>query len=242
MADQRLLPWPLEAQCTLAGWISWEGAALARGLVDQALSGALMVGLIVGPEGSGKTHLLRAAVAEAEARWGVGAGYYWAAEGDESLAAPSGDGEEILARRLEATGAPRLLALDRVERLTQAPGEQEWAFHLFNRVRRTGGAVLWAGREDPARLPGLPPELRSRILWGAAAALAPPGEEMLSCILGKLARDRQVLLSEELTRFLALRLPRRVAAYQAALDLLDREGLRQQRPLTIPLARQVLEL
>ena len=55
----------------------------------------------------------------------------------------------------------------------------------------------------------------------------------------KLFADRQMAVDESLVAYLATRIERSFAAARAAVAALDREALRQQRPVTRALAAEL---
>ena len=56
----------------------------------------------------------------------------------------------------------------------------------------------------------------------------------------KLFADRQLAVDESLIAYLATRIERSFAAARAAVEELDREALRQKRPVTRALAAELL--
>src|SRR5262245_19985822 len=103
-----------------------------------------------GPPGSGRTHLLRAAVAAS-----VRPATFFA---DPGMALD------------EPPGSPALVAVDDVERADDAA--QARLFTLYNRLQDTGGQLLVAAAMPPGRLP-LRDDLRSRLGWGLAYEIVP---------------------------------------------------------------------
>ena len=63
-----------------------------------------------------------------------------------------------------------------------------------------------------------------------------PDDALLRAVIVKLFADRQLAVEESLVVYLANRIERSFAAARAAVDALDREALRQQRPVTRALA------
>jgi DnaA family protein len=54
------------------------------------------------------------------------------------------------------------------------------------------------------------------------------------------AARRGLELGEEVVGYLLTRLPRDLSSLNGVLDLLDRDSLAQQRPLTLPFVREAL--
>lgn len=200
---------------------------------------------LIGASGTGKTHLLRGAIHQVQAN----------PPGDQATQAvylePAqlrppppdfGEDENRWGEWLDHLASCHLVAVDNLELLADQPGRQVTLFHLFNRLRENGGNLLAASRTHPETLLDLRRDLLSRLGLGPFVNLAIPDEEAIATILDKIAQDRQIHLSEELVHFLLPRLPRRLDSLLAAITLLDQAALTRQRPLTVPLAKEVLNL
>ena len=237
---QFILDFPISPICTFDNLVVGRGNREAAAALAN-LEGVTATGVgVTGEGGTGKTHLLMAAVADWRRRSGGSGAIYLdlAALGDQL----DGADEQELGRFVQRHAGLRLAAVDDLEKLASSPALQEGVLYLFNRLHAEGGRLLFACRTSPRLLDWMRPDLRSRLLWGPVFPIDPPQEEELGPILLKLARDRQVRLSPDLVGFLQLRLPRRVGDYIDALERLDRAGLGLQRPLTVPLAKEVLGL
>ena len=167
-----------------------------------------------GDPGSGRTHLLRAAVRAAPDAGYVSAG--------------------------SVLGAPevRLLAVDDVERL--ADDEQVAVFRLINRARDGAGTVLAAGNVPPAQL-ALRDDLRSRLGWGLAYQVHPLTDADKALWLRAEAERRGLRLADEVVWYVLTRVRRDMPSLIAILEHLDRYSLERQRSVTLPLVRQALQ-
>jgi chromosomal replication initiation ATPase DnaA len=172
--------------------------------------------LLAGPQGSGKTHLAS----------------IWAAmAGARSTAARSLDAGNLLAAF--ATGA--LV----VEDLAPQRFDERALFHLINQAREERAFVLITARNAPAGWSIAVPDLASRLRVLPVIELAAPDDALLRAIIVKLFADRQLAVEESLVAYLATRIERSFAAAQKAVDTLDREALRLQRPVTRALAGEL---
>ena len=84
-------------------------------------------------------------------------------------------------------------------------------------------------------------DLRSRLRAAPAVAVAPPDEALIAAVLVKLFADRQLAIGEEVVAYLALHLERSFAAARDAVAALDAAALAEQRRITVPLVKRVLE-
>jgi chromosomal replication initiation ATPase DnaA len=119
--------------------------------------------------------------------------------------------------------------------------EEEALLHLYNMLAERGGHLLLTGSDAPARWPLGLRDLASRLRAAPAIAIAPPDEALIRGILVKLFADRQVRVSTELVAYLVARIERSFEAARAMVATLDAQAIAAGKPITIPLARRLLE-
>jgi chromosomal replication initiation ATPase DnaA len=172
--------------------------------------------LLRGPEGSGKSHL--AAI--------------WAqAAGARTVSPRALDGDQVPIAL--ATGA--LV----VENLSPGRFDEAALFHLLNLAREERAYLLITARTAPATWRIDLPDLASRLRAIPVVALSAPDDALLRAVIVKLFADRQLAVDESLVAYLATHIERSFAAARAAVDVLDREALRLQRPVTRALAGEL---
>lgn len=195
-------------------------AATCDALRRLARARGLLSACLVGGAASGKTHLLRAAVAEA-------------AEGSLHLGLRD-------ARAVDLAGLEQapLLALDDVD-----AGSEELALPLLRLIdarRARSLPLLVSSRSAPAQLAELLADLRTRLSAMALLPLRPLRDEDRQALLQHLALERGLELPEESTRWLISHLARDPGTLIATMNRLDAAALSQQRRLTLPFVQQVL--
>ena len=136
-----------------------------------------------------------------------------------------------------ARANPRLAVVDDVESLDEHA--QQALFNAINAARDGRGAVLAAGSAPPAQL-ALREDVRTRLAWGLVYQLKPLGDAEKAAHLKAEAERRGLQLSDEVAGYLLTRLPRDLYSLNELLDRLDRHSLARQRPLTLPLVKEVL--
>jgi chromosomal replication initiation ATPase DnaA len=191
--------------------------ATALALVDRWPDWPSQTFALVGPEGSGKSHLAAIWAGEAGARF-------------------------LAARSLAATRLPAALATGAlvVEDIAAGQFDERALFHLLNLAREEGAFVLLTARTLPAGWTVAIADLASRLKALPVVALTTPDDVLLRGVLVKLFADRQVEVDESLVGFLTKRIERSIAAARRVVDELDREAMRRQRPLTRALAAEIL--
>jgi chromosomal replication initiation ATPase DnaA len=190
--------------------------AAALALIERWPDWPSRVVALIGPEGSGKSHLA--------AIWAEIAGARF-----------------LSSRALAATNLPAALATGAlvVEDLGEASVDERALFHLINLAREHEAYVLLTGRVAPAEHKASLADLASRLRALPAVELAPPDDALLRAVLVKLFADRQLRVDESLIAYLVTRRERSFAAARAAVDELDREALRRKRPVTRALAAEL---
>jgi chromosomal replication initiation ATPase DnaA len=184
----------------VTSWPDWPANALA----------------LVGPEGSGKTHLAM----------------IWAAMAGARI---------VSARGLRDADVPSALATGALVVEDAAVGADDRAlFHLINLAREDNAALLFTARSAPTTWPVAIPDLASRLRALPVATLQAPDDLVLRAVIVKLANDRQLALDESVVAFVATRIERSFAAARAAVVALDNEALRQRRAPTRALAAEIL--
>lgn len=171
---------------------------------------------LVGPEGAGKSHLA-------------------------SIWADIAGARRVSARALGETDLPAALATGTlVIEDASAQVDERALFHLLNLMRQEEAFVLITTRTAPASWSIALPDLTSRLRAVPAIDLKSPDDTLLRAVLVKLFADRQLAVDESLIGYLATRIERSFAGARAAVEELDREALRQQRPVTRALAAETL--
>jgi chromosomal replication initiation ATPase DnaA len=170
---------------------------------------------LVGPEGSGKTHLAT----------------MWAHAAGARIVSAHALSEAQVPASL-ATGA--LVVED-----AAAIADERALFHLINLAREESSFLLFAARTLPSTWPVAIPDVVSRLRALPVATLQAPDDAMLRAVIVKLAADRQLGLDEGVVGYLSTHIERTFAAARAAVIALDNEALRQGRPATRALAAEL---
>jgi len=113
-------------------------------------------------------------------------------------------------------------------------------FHLYNLLRETGRTLLVTGREAPARWGLRLPDLRSRLSSIPAVGILAPDDGLLQSLLLKLFADRQLRVGPDVLAYVLLRMERSFDAARALVAAIDAAALARQRPVTVPLVREVM--
>ena len=196
-----------------------EGPANAAGLalVDSWPDWPNRIMQLVGPEGSGKSHLAAIWAEQAGAR-------------------------STSAHALSAAAVPGALATGTlvVDDLKSSDVDERALFHLLNLAREEGASILITSRVPPSALQIELRDLRSRLRAIPTVLLLPPDDQLFRALIVKSCTDRQLGVDEAVVSYLTTRIERSYAAVRQVVELLDAEALRLGRPVTRALAAELL--
>ncbi|MEL6584883.1 MAG: chromosomal replication initiator DnaA [Pseudomonadota bacterium] len=206
----------VEAPCNAAA------LALVEGKADWP-GGAL---LLVGEEGSGKTHLSQV----------------WA----HSAGAVVAEADQLTLADVPKVAAQGRVVIERLDALQFCIADVQEAaeralFHLYNLLKQEAGHLLLTSRTAPAQMQIGLPDLASRLRSIAVAKLGAPDDALLEAVLAKLFADRQAKPHPTLIPYLLPRMERSLSSAGAMVDALDEASLARKKPLTPALARDVFD-
>lgn len=173
---------------------------------------------LVGPPGSGKSHLAQV----------------WCGASGAALRPADSLRTEAVPDALSA-GA---LALE------DAPGAQldERAFfHLMNHAREHRAFVLVTSQVAPARWPVELADLKSRLRASPVAELKAPDDALLRAVLVKHFADRQIAVDEALISYMIARMERSPEAARRLVAEIDSRALAERAPVTRRFAGRVMD-
>lgn len=216
-AEQFALELPFEPSFAREQFLVAPSNADALAMIERWPSWPDPVLLLVGPPGSGKSHL--AAI--------------WAGRAQAYAASPSDlpPLERLMRRKPEA------IVVDGLEEAR----DETALFHLLNHANENNIPVLLTARSRPREDTVSLPDLLSRIRRAPLIEIGAPDEELIRAVLEKLFRDRQLIVEPGLADYLTLRLERSLEAARVFVRDLDREALMRGRRLTRLLAGELLD-
>jgi chromosomal replication initiation ATPase DnaA len=187
-----------EAVRLVESWPDWHGGCLA----------------LIGPKGTGKSHLA----------------FAWAEAAKATALTPDATHSD-----LEAVRGRPVLAED-AERFSD-----EALFHLINMAGEPGAGLLLTSREAPALWPAELPDLRSRLNALPVAELGAPDDAILQGVIEKFFRERNIRPAEDLFPYLIRRIERSAPAAKEVVLKLDEAADARQRAVSRALAREILD-
>ncbi len=195
-------------------FVSGPGNEVALALIESWPDWPANAIALVGPEGSGKSHLAAIWVAAAGAR--------------------VISGRALSQNDLLATLATGALVVEEA-----AAADERALFHLINLAREQDAFLLFTARTAPAVWPIALADLASRLRAIPVVALQAPDDALLRAVITKLGVDRQLDLDESTVIYLSTHIERSFAAARAAVIALDNEALGRGRTPNRSLAAEM---
>ena len=187
----------------------------AVALIDDWPNWPTYGAMIIGPAGSGKSHLVEVW------RQKTGAQIFTASMLTIDLAATLFDNQTLA---LEIKG----------------PFDERAVFHLLNLARQEHGHILIT---SPASLQDWSvkiPDLLSRLQALPAVFILPPDDALLRGVIVKHFNDRQINVDEATISYILLRMPRSLAAARALVAQIDQQALAEHAEITRPFVSRIM--
>lgn len=192
--------------------------ALAHAHITEFMPEAANMLLLLGPTASGKTHLA----------------HMWAQQQNAAFL----NGESLTAEA-SASYFQRHNAIV-LEAIEAAPKDK--FFHLLQYLKQNPRhSALFTSNKDISALWQESPDIHSRLKSLPLAQLNEPDDMLLEALFIKGFSDRQLRVDPALIAYLIPRVERSCVAVYQLLQQLDDAALQEKRPITLPLARSVLE-
>ncbi len=134
-----------------------------------------------------------------------------------------------------------VLILDDVQLLAGRERTQEEFFHTFNTLYDHRRQIVLTSDKVPKDIPELEERLRNRFEWGLIADIQPPDVETRVAIIEKKAEMEGILLTDEVALFLGSEIGSNVRELEGSLTRLGAWASVNHMPITIDLAREVLQ-
>ncbi|NHF73831.1 P-loop NTPase family protein [Paracoccus xiamenensis] len=205
-----------------ADFLVTKANALAMAVLDTPEGWPQGRMLLLGPDGSGKTHLAT----------------IWAAETGAMRISASGLRPDMVDALATEDGA---LVVENAHRVGFSAGAEQGLFHLWNLCAARGCWMLLTARTPPRDWDMVLPDLRSRMSAMPMTRIGAPDEALLAAVLVKLLADRQLSAPPGLIDWLVPRMDRDLGLARRLVAALDAEAMAERRGLTRSMAADLLE-
>ena len=219
MAEQLGFDLPARAALGRDDFFVSDANAMALALVDSWPNWAGNKLAIIGPEGSGKTHLA----------------HVWAAQSGARI---------VDAASLTKDAVPDLaqtpIAVENIPAIAEDAAAQDALFHLHNLTLAEGHSLLVTGISEPKHWGLTLPDLKSRLEGTTTAVLKEPDDALLSILLAKLFVDRQLTPNTETIAYMDKHMDRSFAEARRLVRAIDQASLAKKRKVSRALAAEVM--
>ena len=231
LSNQLNLAIKLDDQATFNNFYAPKGSSqqLATFMLQQSVQ---KIACFVGNSGSGLSHLLQAACQRSPFETAGDAIYLPLAELQDYPAQQIFEGMETAS----------LVCLDDLHKVANRQDWQVPLFNFFNDCRQSGTRLIFSSHQLLEDIGIQLPDLLSRLQSGLVHVITYFNDDDLRRMLQFRSNLRGMYLSDEVAKFLLTRLSRDPKSLISALETLDTASLREQRRLTTPFVKSVLEI
>ena len=202
-------------------------AALKR-LTEPAAGGPRQY-FIWGAEQTGKSHLLQAVCNRL-------------ADTDQNVIyIPCDKAARFGFRILQGISQFDVVCIDDVDGVLGDKGWDQALFHVIDALRANNKSLVMTSTTGPTAVSPSSPDLASRLVWGAVYKLSLLTDEQKEVAVQLHARVRGIEVPGAVCSYLVRRYRREMKKLLAVLNQLDERSMQQQRKVTVPLVKSVLE-
>ena len=182
-----------------------------------------------GQSATGKSHLLQAVC-------------NLASQNDLNVAyIPLSQHAEFSPEMLEGLEHLAMVCVDDVDCIAGQEAWEQALFHLYNRLREQQKSILMTGSTGPRDLAFQLQDLKSRVSWDLTYHLQSLSDQDKITLLQKRADTRNFEIPEEVAAYLVKNVKRDLPSLLELLDKLDLATLTEQRKLTIPFVKTLIQ-
>lgn len=133
------------------------------------------------------------------------------------------------------------LIIDDVQFFSGKEKTQDVFFHIFNHLHQTGKQLILTSDKPPIEMQGVEQRLLSRFKWGLSADLQIPDLETRIAILDNKIRIDGINMPKDVAEYLAYSITTNIRELQGALVTLLAQSSFNKKPITIELAKQMID-
>lgn len=134
-----------------------------------------------------------------------------------------------------------VLIVDDIQFLSGKEKTQDVFFHIFNHLHQKSKQVVITSDKPPVEMKGMEPRLLSRFKWGLAADLQAPDLETRIAILQKKLYSDGIDMPEDVVEYLAYSITTNIRELEGALISILAQSSLNKKPITIDLAKQMID-
>jgi chromosomal replication initiation ATPase DnaA len=215
MSEQLTLDLPHRATLGREDFLVTDSNAAAVALIDQWPNWPSYGAVIVGPPGSGKSHLVEV--------WRQKSGAQF-----------------CTSETLTIEGVPTLLGTSHCAIEITISMAERAIFHALNYARQEGHNLLFTSAEPISEWKITIPDLASRLKALPTVMIGQPDDALLRGVLVKLFLDRQIAVDETTLNYMLLRMPRSLQSARSIVAQIDQQAMAEKAEITRHFVARVL--
>jgi chromosomal replication initiation ATPase DnaA len=212
---QLVLDLPLRQALGRDDFLVTNSNSAAVALIDQWPHWPSYGAIIVGPPGSGKTHLVEV----------------WRHMSNAPV---------CHANALTIEAVPELLQSGALAIEAAGAFDERALFHALNLAKQQGNHILIAANAAPSTWKVEIPDLLSRLKALPVVEILAPDDALLRGVLVKLFADRQIAVDEATITYILFRMPRSLEAARALITQIDQQAMVERAEITRPFVARVM--
>jgi len=134
-----------------------------------------------------------------------------------------------------------VLIIDDIQFFAGKERTQDVFFHIFNHLHQNNKQIILTSDKPPVDLQGMEQRLLSRFKWGLSADLQTPDLETRIAILKKKMYLDGIELPNEITEYIAMSITTNIRELEGALISIIAQSSLNKRPITLELAKQMID-
>ncbi len=134
-----------------------------------------------------------------------------------------------------------VLCLDDIDTVLGQALWEEALFDAYNRLQASDKLWICSAKTSVRGLNCLLPDLQSRLSWGQVFHIEPLSEAETIAALQLHAKERSLIVGDEVIHFLLNHYQRDLSALLIFLEKLDAVSLAEKKRITVPFVKEVLE-
>jgi len=152
------------------------------------------------------------------------------------------DNSSLLPQVLEGFEFADIVCLDSFHSIANDVAWQKSIFNLFNNIKNKNHQLIIFCHQSPQNISLQLADLKSRLNSMEVYKLEGLNDEQQADFLVSTAKHRGLEISSEVAQFILARASREVKDLIELVDLLDAQSIAQQRKVTVPFVKKVLQL
>ncbi len=134
-----------------------------------------------------------------------------------------------------------MLIVDDIQTWEQKTGIQQAFFQIFNFLHQNGKQIILTSDKAPIMMQGIEERLLSRFKWGLSADLQAPNMDTKISILQQKIRHDGIVIPKEVIEQLAFHVSSNIRELEGALISIIAQSSLNKKPITVELARQMID-